>query len=211
MRVDYLDFHSRRERIAYIAEKFSSYLHTRVLDVGCDQGMLRQFLNGTEYVGIDLSETADIQLNLEQIERLPFEDNAFHCVLCADVLEHLDNLHAMFSELLRVAGAYVIIAWPNNWVNARVPIERGVGSFKHYGLPPEQPRDRHKWFFNIDEARDFVQAFLRKHPEVQLLEERITEKPRWGGRRLLRRLRYPSRQRYWNRYAHTYWTVLKKG
>lgn len=210
MNVDYCNFHSRKARIAYIVNRFNSYLHTKVLDVGCDQADLKQFLNGAEYTGIDMSEAADIQLNLERIDRLPFEDNVFNCVICADVLEHLDNLHLMFAELFRVSANYVIIAWPNNWVNARVPIERGIGTFKHYGLPAEKPRDRHKWFFNISEAKAFMHAFLEKHPEIQILEERVTEKPRWFFRRFLRRLRYPGTERYRNRYANTYWTVLKK-
>ncbi|MCP4712255.1 MAG: methyltransferase domain-containing protein, partial [Planctomycetes bacterium] len=83
-------------------DKFEAYLKGAVLDVGCYQAYLKTLLpDDTQYTGIDIAGTPDIQMNLEEIERLPFEDNQFDCVVCADVLEHLDNLHAIFAELLR--------------------------------------------------------------------------------------------------------------
>ncbi len=210
MIVDYVNFHKREERAKYIFEKFQRYFGKKVLDVGCDKAVLKMFIDDVEYTGLDISGIPDICLDLEKIDRLPFDDSSFDCVICADVLEHLDNLHLIFSELLRVTQRHLIIAWPNNWVNARVPIGRGYGSFKHYGLPPEKPRDRHKWFFSLSEAKHFVQEQIRKNGDIQLVEERIAEKPRLFFRRWLRRLRYLSQSRYLNRYAHTLWTVLRK-
>ncbi|MFH1144533.1 MAG: methyltransferase domain-containing protein [Candidatus Eisenbacteria bacterium] len=63
---------------------------------------LRDILGVASYVGVDIAGRPDIELNLEKAERLPFDDDAFDTVLCADVLEHLDNLHAIFDELVRV-------------------------------------------------------------------------------------------------------------
>ena len=102
------------------------------------------------------------------------------------------------------------MSWPNAWVAARVPIWRGKGTFKHYGLPPEKTADRHKWFFNITEAEHFVRCNVTKNDALELVEERITEKPRLAVLRAIRRLIYPQRQRYLNRYAHTLWTVFRK-
>jgi hypothetical protein len=130
--------------------------------------------------------------------------------VCTDVLEHLDNLHAIFGELLRVAGAFVVLSLPNNWMAARVPIRRGHGNFAHYGLPLERPADRHKWFFNLQQARDFVLGWTARRGDCRLLEERATEKPKAVPLRALRRMRYPSQIRYLNRYAHTWWAVLQK-
>jgi len=210
MLVDYVNFYKRQERAKYIFEKFQKYFGKKILDVGCDEAVLKTLLTDVEYTGIDISRTPDICLDLEKVERLPFDDSSFDCVICADVLEHLDNLHLIFSELLRVTQRYVIIAWPNNWVNARVPIERGYGSFKHYGLPTERPHDRHKWFFSLTEARDFVCNNISTRANIELIEDRVAEKPRLFLRRWLRRLRYLRQQQYLNRYAHTLWTVLKK-
>ncbi|MFH1501848.1 MAG: methyltransferase domain-containing protein [Candidatus Eisenbacteria bacterium] len=68
-----------------------------------------------------------MQLNIEEAERLPFADDSFDTALCVDVLEHLDDLHAMFAELVRVSGRRVIVSLPNCWNVARRRIERGGG------------------------------------------------------------------------------------
>jgi SAM-dependent methyltransferase len=209
MHVEYVHFRDRASRSAYIARRFAALLAGRVLDVGCDQAVLRQLLSDVAYVGVDISGKPDLQLNLEQIERLPFDDASFDCVVCVDVLEHLDNLHAMFGELIRVAKRYVILALPNNWANARKPIGRGSGSLSKYGLPAEPPADRHKWFFSLSEAESFVQHQLGKYA-VSMHTCHVTEKPRLRIIRAVRRLLYPSQMRYLNRYAHTLWVVLEK-
>lgn len=210
MLVDYVNFHKRDERNRYIFGRFQKYFGKKVLDIGCDKAVLKTLITDIEYVGLDISGTPDICLDLEKVDRLPFDDSSFDCVICADVLEHLDNLHLVFSELLRVTGKYVIISWPNNWVNARAPIRRGYGSFMNYGLPVEKPEDRHKWFFSISEAKHFVQEQIRKNGDIQLIEERVLEKPKFFLFRQLRHLRYPKQEHYLNRYAHTLWTVLQK-
>lgn len=210
MKVDYVNFYKRQERTEYIFQKFQKYFGKKILDVGCDKAFLKTLITDIEYTGLDVSGDPDICMDLEKVDRLPFDDSSFDCVICADVLEHLDNLHLIFSELLRVTRCYVVISWPNNWVNARVPIRRGKGSFKHYGLPAERPFDRHKWFFNLSEARHFVREQVRKNSNIQLIEERLAEKPKFFFFRLLRHLRYPNQEYYLNRYAHTVWTVLQR-
>lgn len=209
MKVEYLRFRDRASRAAYIARRFAPLLRGRVLDVGCDKAVLRQLLPRVGYTGVDVGGDPDIRLNLEKVDRLPFDDASFDCVVCSDVLEHLDNLHAMFGELIRVARTYVIVALPNNWADARKPIGRGVGSFSKYGLPAEPPADRHKWFFSLSEAVEFIDCQLDKYG-LAMRECHVTEKPRRFWVRGLRRALYPSQMRYLNRYAHTLWAVLEK-
>jgi SAM-dependent methyltransferase len=210
MVVDYANFYKRADRTNYIFEKFKKYLGGNVLDVGCDEAILRTLAHNIKYTGIDVAGKPDIVLDLEKVERLPFDDSTFDCVICSDVLEHLDNLHFMFSELIRVTRGYVIVSWPNAWAGARVSIWRGEGAFKHYGLPPEKTADRHKWFFSLTEAERFVHYHIAKRSDMELVEERVTEKHRPIVLRAMRRLLYPRQRRYLNRYAHTLWTVFKK-
>ena len=210
MLVDYVNFYKREERTRYIFDKFQKYFGKKILDVGCDQAVLKTLIENIDYTGIDIGGTPDICIDIEKADSLPFDEDSFDCVICAHVLEHVDNLHLVFSELLRISRKHVIIAWPNNWVNVRVPIERGHGSLKHYGLPVENPQDRHKWFFSFTEAKYFVQEHILKKDNIQLVEERISEKPKFSLFRLLRHLRHPIQEHYLNRYAHTYWTVLQK-
>ena len=209
MHVEYVTFAQREDRIRYVAERFAPYLSGRVADIGCDRAYLRSLRPDLEYTGVDLSEAADLQANLERDLPLPFADNHFHAVICIDVLEHLNNLHQVFDEILRLAADYAVISWHNCWVNARKPLERGRGSFSHYGLPFIPPLDRHKWFFNITQALEFTrQAEATRH--LELAECFVTDKPRPAPIRWLRRLLYPSREAYLNRYAHTLWTVFRK-
>jgi len=208
-RVDYVSFRERADRSRYIAATFRDRLRGRILDVGCDQALLRTLLGDIAYTGIDIGGSPDLVMNLDTIDRFPFDDGAFDATVCSDVLEHLDHLHRVFGELVRVTSRHLVISLPNNWVNARGPIERGKGSIAHYGLPATPPTDRHRWFFGLSEAIDFLRAQEREHPLV-LEELVVNEKPRPWLVRAARRVRYPWEGRYLNRYAHTVWAVYRR-
>jgi SAM-dependent methyltransferase len=204
---EFVSIGSREERSAFIASRFAGHIRGRVLDVGCDRAHLRRLVPGLDYVGIDVGGTPDLVVNLEK-ERIPFPDRDFDCVLCSDVLEHLDNLHQNFGELVRVSRGHVVVSLPNNYANARRPVERGRGSIGHYGLPADPPADRHKWFFSLSEAGEFFEGQTRRHP-VTLVELFCIERPRNPLVRAVRSLRY-SRVGYLNRYAHSAWAVFKR-
>lgn len=209
MRVDYAFFKSRQERSDYIVKAFGNIIKGTVLEIGCDMALLKQLIPNLKYTGVDISGAPDLTLNLEKIERLPFEDNSFDWVVCTDVLEHLDNLHFIFGELVRVSSRYLLISLPNNWVNLVRPIERGSGSFDKFGLPSNPVKDRHKWFFNLTEASNFIKAQTEKYP-IYIRELLVTEKPKPFYTRMVRRVFYPRYERYLNRYANTLWVVLEK-
>jgi SAM-dependent methyltransferase len=204
----YVAFSSRESRSRFVASRFAGHLHGSVLDVGCFEAPLRGLLSAASYTGVDIAGRPDMELNIEDAERLPFDDDAFDTVLCIDVLEHLDNLHAVFAELVRVSNKHVIVSLPNCWNTARRRIERGMGYIAHYGLPPDRPPDRHKWFFNLAEARNFLRA-KAEELGVEVEDMFATEKPRNPILRTLRRVRYPG-GRYQNRYSCTVWAVLRK-
>ncbi len=210
MDLDTIHFAERVDRSRYIAARFAPYLVGSVLDVGCDKAVLRGLLpNGVRYTGIDISGTPDLTIDLERTDKLPFDNGAFHTTVCSDVLEHLDNVHHIFGELVRVTQKHLIISLPNNWANARRPIERGKGSIAHYGLPPRPPADRHKWFFGFTEAVAFLKEQEQLFP-VTIVRMIANEKPRLWPVRVSRHLRYPVLNRYRNRYAHTVWAVFEK-
>lgn len=202
-------FPARADRSAYIARRFAPYWGRSLLDVGCDRAVLKTLLPTIAYTGIDIGGTPDLTINLEKIERLPFGDDAFDNVVCSDVLEHIDNLHHTFDELVRVCRRHLIISLPNNWANARQPIARGLGTFSFYGLPVDPPPDRHKWFFNLSEAAHFLQERAKRR-SLKVRECFANEKPRALVSRAARHLLYPASERYLNRYAHTVWVVLEK-
>lgn len=156
---DYL-YKDRETKAKYVWLKYQSILKGSILDVGADECHLKQYLgNDVKYWGIGKGGHPDQQVDLEK-EKIPFDDNSFDCVLCLDVLEHIDNIHEVFDELCRVTRRYVIILLPNAWSSFYNMMLFGdyqlSQPMKFYGLPIERPEDRHKWFFSIDEAEKFI-------------------------------------------------------
>jgi SAM-dependent methyltransferase len=204
----YINFPSRENRSRFVATRFKEYLEKSVLDVGCFEAPLRNLLPNISYTGIDIAGQPDLTINLEEVDSLPFDDKTFQSVLCIDVLEHLDNFHAIFAELIRISNKFIIVSLPNCWCDARLPVERGKGKFSHYGLPLYKPKDRHKWFFNLTDARQFIE-FKAKEFHLNIEDMLIAEKPRNKILRFLRKIHYPG-DRYHNRFSRTLWVVLKK-
>ncbi|MFN0242950.1 MAG: class I SAM-dependent methyltransferase [Planctomycetota bacterium] len=207
--VDLVSFPERADRVRYMASTFPNVIRGRVLDVGCDVRVLKQLRPDLDYVGIDIGGDPDLKIDLETIERLPFVDRDFDAVLCSEVLEHLDNLHHVFGELVRVSRKHVLISLPNCWTAARRPVARGSGAIGHYGLPTERPPDRHKWFFSLQEASEFASGMADAHG-LSIVTMRASEKPRPGLVRALRRLSHPDRDRYLNLFAHTLWVLFER-
>jgi len=187
--------------------------------VGADACFLKQHLDeGASYWGIGLGRYPDQQVNLEK-EKIPFPDNAFDCVLCLDVLEHLDNIHEAFDDLCRVSRRYVIVSLPSPWTDFYNMLRSGEyrpgQPMKFYGLPVEPLEDRHKWFFSYEEAEKFLiyRATKNGFRIVQMDNEAIGGE----GRGLRRLVRYLARAvllrgdlNFKNLYAGTLWAVLEK-
>jgi 2-polyprenyl-3-methyl-5-hydroxy-6-metoxy-1,4-benzoquinol methylase len=148
-------YSSRAERAQFIAMNFAPYLSGRVLDVGCGDAFLEEYV--ARYVGVDIAGKSDVFVDLER-GGLPFRDKSFDAVMCIDVLEHLDPLAEVLAELFRVANRYVVISLPNMYaLGYRLKFLRGQVISKEYSLVP---RNRHKWLPSFSEVRSFVQARL---------------------------------------------------
>ncbi|MFT4648332.1 MAG: SAM-dependent methyltransferase [Glaciecola sp.] len=209
MKREFIKFGTRQDRPRFFSERFRGPLKGSVLDVGCDEAVLREFVGADRYTGIDISDAADIRQNLMENGKLPFEDGQWDAVTCTDVLEHLENLHEIFEELVRVSGRHLLISLPNNWNSGRRQMHRGYGSIAHYGLPLDKPVDRHRWYFSLLEAKDFLEGQAERH-NLEIEELVVLEKPRPAIARGFRRLRQPNLERYLNLYAHTIVAVYRK-
>lgn len=201
----------REDRPNYIGRRFERYLTGKVLDVGCDQAVIRNIVGRENYAGVGMTEEADIKLDLESSDQLPFENGSWETVICLDTLEHLNHLHAFSRELFRVAKKHLIISLPNCWCHARRAIGRGTGTVWHYGLPLSPPPDRHKWFFNTEEAYAFLSAQEgRSDYPARIIEIVALEHRRPLTNRVWRHIKHPARTHYLNLYVNTVVAVYER-
>jgi hypothetical protein len=208
VKVEFGKFEKRIDRSKFVYTRFGKYFDGKTLDIGCYEAPLREMIGRCLYVGVDIAGDPDIRADLNRTVSLPFADQEFKTVIAIETLEHIDELHRLFAECVRVARTYLIVSLPNCWRDARVPIARGRGSFAHYGLPVNPPLDRHRWFFNFTDAIDFFRQISSKYG-MEIIEIFGTEQPRSIVVRWLRKLRY-SPTAYQNRYVQTAWVVLRK-
>lgn len=101
---------------------FDSYLKDRpVLDIGCGRGDLLK-KDPVNFFGIDANETsikalisAGYKVKLAKADNLPFADNYFSSVYCANVIEHLNpeeayKLLTESSRVLKSNGFFILIS-----------------------------------------------------------------------------------------------------
>jgi hypothetical protein len=82
-----------------------------LVDVGGLRGQLARFLPDTRVVAANVSEPADVVV---PIDRLPFEDGAFHAATSLDVLEHVPpgDRRRFVGEFLRVTSGRSVLCCP---------------------------------------------------------------------------------------------------
>jgi len=193
-------YQNRQQRAQFVAANFAPCLSGRVLDVGCGDAFLSAHVEC--YVGVDLVGEPSVVVDLEQ-GTLPFADASFDTVVCTDVLEHLESLPQVLTELYRVARRYVIISLPNMYaLGWRLRFLRGQVISKEYSLTP---RNRHKWLPSFVEASSLVRDKLP--PSWHVVWEFGYYPPAWWRagpiyRRVARR--YP------NLLATAYWVLCEQ-
>ena len=105
-------------------EAFKKFLGPRyagsVLDAGCGMGHFKKKLNLTlqQYTGLELNHAfvkagreyfPGVKLVVAAVENIPFPDNYFDCVICSDVLIHIEDMTAGLHELIRVSKSDVLL------------------------------------------------------------------------------------------------------
>ena len=102
----------------------------RVLDLGCGDGVLTWMMHerGAQATGVDLDglglrlgqrelrlRGAPARLVQADAHRLPFAAGAFDCVICTEVLEHIETPDRLLAEAARVleSGGLIVVTTPN--------------------------------------------------------------------------------------------------
>lgn len=107
------DFPEQHRRIDWII----SMLYGSVIDIGCGEGMLTSFTVAQSFVNRQQIVGVDPSINLLKFanhwnlpthfiqsvgEHLPIRAEAFDCVICAELIEHIPDPDALIEECRRV-------------------------------------------------------------------------------------------------------------
>lgn len=139
------------------AVSLSNGKYDSILDIGCRDKILKKFLKkDSKYQGIDFKDSDEILgHNLEN--GIPYRDNSFDIVFALDVLEHVENIHFLFKEILRVTNSEAIIALPNIYYwKLRLRFLKGKNISDKYIFSSKIVLDRHRWITSYDSAVSFV-------------------------------------------------------
>lgn len=172
-------YESREDRNRWASSVIRSYPGSRLLNLGGGgKRHLGKHLGAQWDVHeVDITGDCDTLLNLDEIDRLPFDDNSFDTSCAFEVLEHLEQFHLLVDEMFRVTRSTILLSLPNAFVEARQvlrnhrpydnPLENGVYS-KFYGLPLEKPGDRHRWWLTFEDiVRFFVHLESRRACRIE--------------------------------------------
>lgn len=93
-----------------------------ILDVGCGEGFVINFLKNKNIIGLDISEGAltiakiknpENRFLIGDIHNLPFRKDDFGIVIVTEVLEHIVKPEKAIDEIKRVSKRYCIFSVPN--------------------------------------------------------------------------------------------------
>lgn len=128
-----------------------------LIDVGARDRTLSQYLKSDQlrYMSADVASGHTYQWDIEK--PIDMSDNAFDVVVALDVLEHVENCHMAFRELLRITRQKLFISLPNmTGLSFRLHfLRRGELSGK-YTLQPEYRGDRHRWLTSYPQVARVV-------------------------------------------------------
>lgn len=128
-----LDSTAEKERIETCASLLKASQPSKILDVGCSDGIISQVLKkttGAYLIGMDASTTAlqKARLVCDEVQQaefgtqaIPLPDACVDGIFAGEVIEHVFYTEAFLMELLRVAkpGCRMVISTPNlaSWYN----------------------------------------------------------------------------------------------
>lgn len=148
--------YTRRSKYEIVSEQVKSIAGTLV-DVGARDRILQHYLHNPalRYISADAVEGHDLLWSLEAPVDCP--DAAYDVVVALDVLEHVEQFHLAFSELLRVTRDKLFVSLPNmtNLAFRLHFFATGQLSGK-YALLPEHQGDRHRWLTHYDDVCAFM-------------------------------------------------------
>lgn len=122
-----------------------------ILDAGCGNGLFwREFIAPRPVIGIDyslamceLAEAKGITSYQADILKLPFADDQFDLLYCVEIIQYIEDLHALLAEFARVCrgrGRVVV-----STINRTSILQRGLRGIRSLFPRHDMPRSN-KYF-----------------------------------------------------------------
>ncbi|MDD4251012.1 MAG: methyltransferase domain-containing protein [Candidatus ainarchaeum sp.] len=131
----YIETKSLYESLVSVSNKISGL----TLDVGCGEKPYEDiFLKSKKYVGIDHIKSKNYSKNKADIyfdgKKIPFNSKTFDSVVCTQVLEHVENVDLLVSEINRVLkkNGIFLISVPFFWEEHESPYD--FRRFSKFGI-----------------------------------------------------------------------------
>lgn len=152
-----------RPEIASVYEMIEKVKAKSVLDIGCgrenleiceERGLektIKERSSDIKYACVDIGKSADVILDLNKIEKLPFEDNSFDVIVLSHILEHLYEPKKILKEAVRVSKKWIIVGLPNDFAYSKrfkLFIGKNILPYVKYG---------HKFLVHLDDLNDFLE------------------------------------------------------
>jgi SAM-dependent methyltransferase len=147
---DFIRYHpGARHRRRIMLRLLRDLKYNRVLDVGCGNGAFLSLLKETglagdavlegwdmspDVVGTNVSRIPGMQFTVADIEQAPVPSEKFDLIVCAEVIEHLDDQPKAFAHLAAglAHGGHLLLTTPTGWL---YPTERHFGHTRHMTAP----------------------------------------------------------------------------
>ena len=101
----------------------------KILDAGCGEGILSNYLKNFNLYGLDFSEEAVKEAKKKwykkvvksEIYKIPFKNKKFDVTICVGVFQYLEHPEKAFKELMRISKKEIILTVSNfNWFKIKM-------------------------------------------------------------------------------------------
>jgi cyclopropane fatty-acyl-phospholipid synthase-like methyltransferase len=163
-------------RNEFVANKLGNLNGEKILDIGCRDEVFKKYLKGKfDYHGIDYDpndgDYKENRLNYNLEKGLPDLEAKFDIINALDVLEHLENIHEIFSHLFEKSNNIISIALPNmGYYKFRLNFMFKGEISEKYTFHSKKIYDRHRWLPNYNSIINFVNDNRNKNWEFDKYE-----------------------------------------